>query len=122
MYRVIKIGLLLVSVMLVSCATSNKVDLREISKSSNEELSGKVELVFNIDSTYVICIGNKKKMSQAYSFYVYSIRKKSKVTQVYNNVDFVKWDGVQRVKFSYLAGIVKYGDENPSFRTIEIED
>jgi hypothetical protein len=89
---------------------------------AKSSLSGKVEYMYNNDSTFVVCIGDKKKFEQSYSFFVYSISKNIKVTDVYNRVNDVFWEGPGLVKYSVLYGTIEVGYKQPKYNTIEIKD
>lgn len=106
---------------LVSSCGMNRIDYSKIEDVSKQELKGKISYLFNSDSTSVICIGNKKKLEQGYSFFVYSIVDKQKKTDTYSNVNFVEWKDQQTINYSYLPGTIQNDETEKNYRTLLIK-
>ncbi|MCK5907032.1 MAG: hypothetical protein KAG37_05540 [Flavobacteriales bacterium] len=109
----------------VNCGSISKTEVgsqAHLKDVASECLSGKVEFLYNSDSTYVVCVGNRTKFGQTFSFFVYSFKTKDSVSEMYNNVSEAKWDGADKVKFRYLAGNTEHGRKNVKFTTIIIKD
>ena len=108
----------------VSCGSINSKhgDTAKLNLITSEKLKGKIELLYNSDHTSVICIGGKSKLSQTYSFFVYSLKNNKSITKTYNNVSDVLWYRNKAIKYKYLSGIVKAGENNTKYTIINIKD
>ena len=108
----------------ISCGSvNNKHDsAAQLNLIASEKLEGKIELLYNSDSTNVICIGGKSKLSQSYSFFVYSVKTNQSITKTFNNISDVMWNGNHAIKYKYLSGIVKSGENNSKFTIINFKD
>ena len=113
--------LLIFSFLFFSCGSTNNTK-SQVSLVASEKLSGKVELLYNSDSTKVICIGGKEKFSQVYSFFVYSIKDNQAISKTFNNISDVFWDGPLVVKYKYLSGTVKKDEIESVHKTINFEN
>ena len=111
------------SLITISCGSVNNNDrTTKLNLIASEKLEGKVELMYNSDSTKVICIGGKTNLSQSYSFFVYSIKSSQSITKTFNNISNVMWDGNHAIKYKYLSGIVQAGENNSKFTIINFKD
>lgn len=113
------------SFIAISCGSvnNNKQDgTTQLNLIASQKLESKVELLYNSDSTKVICIGGKAKLAQSYSFFVYSVKVNQSITETFNNVSEVMWDGNKTIKYKYLSGIVKSGENNSKFTIINFKD
>ena len=106
---------------LVSSCGMNRVDYSKIEEVSKQELKGKISYLFNVDSTSVICIGNKKRLEQGYSFFVYSVEHHKKSSDIYSNVNFVEWKDIQTINYSFLPGTIKINETEKNYRTLLIK-
>ena len=114
--------LLIISIYLITgCGSYRKSNNSNLNDIVEVYLRGKIEYLYNADSSSVICIGNKKKLEQSYSFFVFSITKNKKVTDTYDHVEEVIWDGLNSVKYYYLYGTVQIGNQRPKYKTINIQ-
>jgi len=109
-------------ILISACKSVNVVNKEDMHTVSHSIFGDKVDYVFNADSTKVICIGNKQKRVQYFSFFVYSLKNNQKVTEVFNHVEYVNWKDLNTIEYSFLSGNVKYGSSIPDNFTLKIDN
>ena len=87
----------------------------------DDKLDGRLNYIYNTDSTSVICTGHKTKLSTSFSFLIYSISDNEFLSDEITNVETVKWIDDFNVGYRYMAGTVLHNEQKQPLTIIKIK-
>jgi len=97
--------------------STQQVDFKRIIEN---KLDGRLNYIYNTDSTSVICTAHKSKLSTSFSFLVYSLSENVFLSDIITNVEIVKWVDYNKIGYRHMVGIVQYNEPKQPLRIIEI--
>ncbi|MEN8139188.1 MAG: hypothetical protein ABFR62_12220 [Bacteroidota bacterium] len=125
----IQLFLLFIALLpMVSCKTtvyqgeSVSVDVFSYKELSKKKYIDNINYNYNTDSTYVICSGQRSKLSYYISFFIYSISENNIVFETNADVEQVDWNSSKQVVYYPVPGIISTENSEKRKMYFDIRD
>jgi hypothetical protein len=121
-YLIVSIATLVFILLMSSCRVNKTTTTKgEFKKVAEIKLPPKIDYIYNADKTYVLCVGGRSSLSTTFSFFVYSLENNKMATEVFTNVQTVKWKNSKSINYKFRKGIVKKNELSQPYITLTLK-